>query len=159
METITFTKTVAMPISSVYEILISLGGLRSWLTRDVTGDPKKGGELRLGFGTEQATTVRVEECTHNRLLVWSIVSSTFAKDSEGIGSRISFAVTESKDRGTLLTLKHTGWNGVSEFYRVSGYQWELALLSLVKVCETGRGEPLTPSMLTSRKATGWFPAS
>lgn len=148
-----------MPISGVYEMVTSLGGLRSWLSRDVTGDARKNGELRFGFGPEQATEVQVTDCKLNRTLVWTVTRSTFATDGSGIGTKVKFTFAESPSRGTLLTLEHNGWSEITPFYRICGYQWEQALESLKKVCETGRGEPITPSMLTNRKATGWFPVS
>lgn len=159
MEKITFDIEIAMPMSSVYEIMTTLGGLRSWYSRDITGDPKKGGELKLGFGEDQATHVAVADYRLNKMLKWTVLRSTFSKNEADFPTAIHITLSESTSRGTLLSFSQTGWNEITEFYRISGYQWEKALASLKLVCETGRGEPLTHSVATSRKATGWFPVS
>ncbi|MES2668661.1 MAG: SRPBCC domain-containing protein [Patescibacteria group bacterium] len=159
MEKITFDIEIAMPIGSVYEIMTTLGGLRSWYSRDITGDPKKGGELKLGFGEEQATHVAVTDYRTNKMLKWTVLRSTFSKNAADFPTLIQVTFSESGSRGTLLSFSQSGWNEITEFYRISGYQWEKALQSLKLVCETGRGEPLTHSVATSRKATGWFPVS
>lgn len=159
MEKITFDIEIAMPMSSVYEIMTTLGGLRSWYSRDITGDPKKGGELKLGFGEEQATHVAVTDYRPNKMLTWTVLRSTFSKDPKEFPTVIRVTLTESSTRGTLLAFSQEGWKEITEFYRISGYQWEKALQSLKLVCETGRGEPLTHAVATSRKATGWFPVS
>ncbi len=159
MEKITFDIEIAMPMSSVYEIMTTLGGLRSWYARDITGDPKKGGELRLGFGEDLATHVTVTDYRPNNILTWTVLRSTFSKDPAEFPTVIRITLTESSTRGTLLAFRQEGWNEISEFYRISGYQWEKALQSLKLVCETGRGEPLTHAVAASRKATGWFPVS
>ena len=159
MEKITFDIEIAMPLSSVYEIMTTLGGLRSWYSRDITGDPKKGGELKLGFGPDQATHVAVTDYRKNKMLTWTVLRSTFSKDKSEFPTTVRIDLAESGGRGTLVKFSQGGWNEITEFYRISGYQWEKALQSLKLVCETGRGEPLTHSVATSRKATGWFPVS
>jgi len=148
-----------MPMSSVYEIMTTLGGLRSWYSRDITGDPKKGGELKLGFGEDQATHIEVADYRKNKMLKWTVVRSTFSKNAADFPTTIQVSLSESPSRGTLLSFSQGSWNEITEFYRINGYQWEKALASLKLVCETGRGEPLTHSVATSRKATGWFPVS
>lgn len=159
MEKISFDIEIAMPMSSVYEIMTTLGGLRSWYSRDITGDPKKGGELKLGFGEDQATHVEVTDYRTNKMLKWTVLRSTFSKNKADFSTLIHITLGESPSRGTLLSFSQSGWNEITEFYRINGYQWEKALQSLKLVCETGRGEPLTHSVATSRKATGWFPVS
>jgi len=159
MEKITFDIEIAMPMSSVYEIMTTLGGLRSWYSRDITGDPKKGGELKLGFGEDQATHIEVADYRKNKMLKWTVVRSTFSKNAADFPTTIQVSLSESPSRGTLLSFSQGSWNEITEFYRINGYQWEKALASLKLVCETGRGEPLTHSVATSRKATGWFPVS
>jgi hypothetical protein len=159
MEKITFTADIAMPVGSVYEIMTTLGGLRSWYSRDITGDPKKGGELKLGFGPDQATYVTVTDYRKNKMLTWTVLRSTFSKDASEFPTVIRIDFAESPSRGTLISFTQGGWSEITEFYRINGYQWEKALKSLKLVCETGRGEPLTHSVATSRKATGWFPVS
>jgi len=159
METIRLAAVIEKPMGEVFEMLSTLGGLRSWLSRDTTGVPKKGGEIRLGFGQEHFTTLEVMKSSANRSLSWALSASTFSKDGEGIGTRIAFKLAETQERGTRIELEHGGWEGVTEFYRLSGYQWEAALASLKKACETGYGDPITPKMLASRKASGWFPVA
>jgi hypothetical protein len=159
METICLDIEIEKPIWEVYEIMSTLGGLRSWLTRDARGNPDKGGALELGFGPERSTSVKVADARKNKCMAWTITSSTFPASENGINTKIKFMLEESGMERTQVSVKHAGWEEIDEFYRVCGYQWESALHSLKKVCETGRGEPLTPSMLTSRKATGWFPTA
>ncbi|HRH55975.1 MAG TPA: SRPBCC domain-containing protein [Candidatus Paceibacterota bacterium] len=159
MERIAFDLDIEMPVSGVYEMITSLGGLRSWLSRDISGSPAKGETLILGFGSEQSTHVLVTDCKPNKLLKWTVLRSTFTPNQEEFPTSVRIDLTENASRGTTLRMRHDGWNEITEFYRISGFQWEKALASLKLVCETGKGEPLTHAMLTSRKATGWFPVS
>lgn len=159
MEKIAFSVDIAMPVGRVYEMMTTLGGLRSWYSRDITGELKKGGELKLGFGPDQATHVEVTDYRINKMLVWTVLRSTFSKDTSEFPTKIQITFAESPSRGTLVSFNQSGWSEITEFYRINGYQWEKALASLKLVCETGRGEPLTHSVATSRKATGWFPVS
>lgn len=148
-----------MPVGRVYEMVTTLGGLRSWYSRDITGDPKKGGELRLGFGEDMATHVSITDYRLNKMLVWTVLRSSFSKDATEFPTTVRIDFAESPSRGTLVKFSQSGWNEITEYYRINGYQWEKALQSLKLVCETGKGEPLTHSVATSRKATGWFPVS
>jgi len=159
MEKITFEIEIAMPVSRVYEMATTLGGLRSWYSRDITGDPKKGGELRFGFGEDMATHIGVTDYRLNKMLTWTVLRSTFSKDESEFPTTVRIDFAESPSRGTLVKFSQSEWDGITEYYRMSGYQWEKALASLKLVCETGKGEPLTHAVATSRKATGWFPVS
>lgn len=159
MEKIAFDMEIAMPVGSVYEIMTTLGGLRSWYSRDITGDPKKGGALALGYGSDQATHIEVSDYRKNKMLKWTVLRSTLSANEADFPTTIRIDLAESESRGTLLSFRQGDWTEVTEFYRMNGYQWEKALQSLKLVCETGRGEPLTHAVATSRKATGWFPVS
>ena len=157
MEAIRAKTDIQAPLWEVYEIMSTLGGLRSWLTRDAQGDPAKGGTLTLGFGPERTMVMQVGIVRKNAYISWVLTDSTFPASESGQKTKIVFRLCEGEGRGTNVELEHSGWTDTNEFYRVSGYLWEQSLLSLKKVCETGRGEPITPAVLTTKKATGWFP--
>ncbi|HWH07255.1 MAG TPA: SRPBCC domain-containing protein [Candidatus Paceibacterota bacterium] len=159
MELIRHTIAIESPVWEVYEIVSTLGGLRSWLSRDVQGNPRKDGELSLGFGPERSVTFHVLETKSNKRVSWKLTASTFDRSDAGIGTEVRFNMKEAGSKSTEIELTHTGWSEVDEYFRVCGYQWQKSLQSLKKVCETGLGEPLTPSMLVSKKATGWFPVT
>lgn len=159
MESIRQTIAIESPLWEVYEIMSTLGGLRSWLTRDVQGSPAKDGELCFGFGPERSTTFKVLETKSNKRISWELTSSTFDRSDSALGTQVQFTFKEAGNKNTTIELTHTGWTEVDEYFRVSGYQWQKSLQSLKKVCETGVGEPLTPAMLVSKKATGWFPVT
>lgn len=159
METLHLSIDIEKSPSEVYEMISTLGGLRSWLTRDTTGAPKKGSELRFGFGPDNFTSVLVKDAKMNKSVSWDLVASAFSKNGEGIDTTVVFKLSEGVNRGTHISITHAGWSEVCEFYRISGYQWEKSLVSLKKACETGTGDPVKPTALVSRKASGWFPVT
>lgn len=159
MHTLTHSISIEKPAWEVYEILTTLGGLRSWLTRDVSGTTKKGGTIVLGFGDGHATTLQVLAATKNRKFGLALTDSTLPGGETGRGTKVLFALAETPMRTTALTLTHTGWSEETAFYKLCGFQWQESLESLKSECETGSGKPLTPALLLSKKATGWFPTS
>ena len=50
METIVHSFEVKSPAENVYKAISTLQGLSGWWTKDTSGNPSKGGEIRFGFG-------------------------------------------------------------------------------------------------------------
>lgn len=159
MYALTRSISIDKPVWEVYEILTTLGGLRSWLTRDVSGTTKKGGTIVLGFGDGHSTTFEVLAATKNKKFTLSLTDSTLPEGDTGRGTKVLFTLSESSMRSTTLDLSHTGWDAENSFYKLCGFQWQESLESFKSECETGAGKPLTPALLLSKKATGWFPTS
>ncbi len=159
MTSIANTVEIKAPTGAVYEVLSTLGGLRSWWSTDMHGNPEKGGELRIGFGEERSSLMKAEDAKKNKSLRLKVVSSTFPEGKDWVGTIISFTIAESNDRGTLVTFSHTNWKEGSKSFERCEKQWGLALTSLKGLCETGKGKPEIPKKKQTKKATGWFPIS
>ncbi|MBA3789349.1 SRPBCC domain-containing protein [Patescibacteria group bacterium] len=159
MATITHRVEISASISEVYEVISTLGGLRSWWTTAIQGSPEKGGELRLGFGEGLTITLEVTEARKNKCLVWAVTSATFLLGKEWLGTKITFQLTEGQNRDTVVLFEHSNWKNAATSQGASATQWERSLLSLKKLCENGKGEPETPKKIQTKKASGWFPTA
>lgn len=159
MATITHTLTIKAPTGAVYEVISTLGGLRSWWSTGVHGNPEKGGALRIDFDEERTTNMLVSKTQKNKSVGWTVTGSTFPEGKDWLKTTISFDLSESADRGTILSFKHDGWKEKAPSFAHSSKRWGSALASLSNLCETGKGKPEVPKKKSAKKATGWFPVS
>jgi len=159
MASITHRIDIKAPTGAVYEVIATLGGLRSWWSTGVEGNPEKGGMLRIRFDEERATSMAVEKTQKNKSVAWVVKESTFPEGADWAKTRIAFALSEGADRGTVLSFTHEGWKEGAASYALSDKRWGAALKSLSDLCETGKGRPETPKKKSAKKPTGWFPVS
>ena len=68
METITHTTSIAKPPSEVFEAFSSLGGIRSWWTNAISGNPDKNGELTQQFGMDRHIVFSVSGMKKNSFI-------------------------------------------------------------------------------------------
>jgi len=141
METINHTISINVPPAEVFEAFSSLGGIRSWWTNAISGNPDKGGELTLQFGMNRHIVFKVSGLKKNSFMALTALSSNFPDGEEVIGTTLSLTVTTNAARHTNLVLEQTGWKEKTAFYKTSSKQWATRLESLKKLCENGKGDP------------------
>jgi uncharacterized protein YndB with AHSA1/START domain len=129
---------VNTPAAKVYENLTTIKGLSGWWTKETSGNPEKGGEIRFGFG-ENFNIVMVNELMPNKHVVWEVIQSAFPSGNQWIWTKISFTLTEESQNKTTIRFEHTGWRSITDFFGVCNYNWALTLASLKSLCETGKG--------------------
>ena len=141
METITHTITINVPPAEVFEAFSSLGGIRSWWTNAISGNPDKNGELRMELGMNRHIVFSVSALKKNAFMTLTGVSSNFPEGTEMIGTSLSLKVTTNSARNTNLVLVQEGWKEKTSFYKTCDKQWATRLQSLKKLCESGKGDP------------------
>ncbi len=141
MEPIIHKTFIEASPSSVFEVISTLGGLRSWWTNAVSGTPEKNGELRVRLTPEHHLLFAIPVLKNNSHMSF-LVKETTAPDSEALlGTLLTLSVAPADDRTTEVTFEHSGWTIVSDAHTLSTDLWEKRLASLKKLCETGKGDP------------------
>lgn len=125
---------VNAPLSRVYEVLTTARGLAEVRTQDLTFTAQIDAVNEFRFGDEHPTKMVIVELVPNTKMTWQCIDS----DPEWIGTSVSFEL-EQRGGKTAVTLKHTDWREVTEFYRFCNYNWAIFLLSLKQYCEEGAG--------------------
>lgn len=120
--------------SKVYEVLTTARGLADVWTQDLTFIAQLDAVNEFRFGDEHPTKMTIVELVPNNKMTWQCIDS----DPEWIGTSVSFELEPRGDK-TAVTLKHTDWREVTEFYRFCNYNWAIFLLSLKQYCEEGAG--------------------
>jgi uncharacterized protein YndB with AHSA1/START domain len=121
---------------TVYEALTTQKGLSEIWTKDCRVTPKVGFINTIGFGDEKPTQFKITELLPNQKIVWICTES----DPEWVGTCVTFELIEENGK-TKVTLVHSGWRDVSEYYRWCNYNWSFFLYSLKLFCEEGKGIP------------------
>jgi uncharacterized protein YndB with AHSA1/START domain len=141
MDTIAHTISIQKPPSEVFEAFSSLGGMRSWWTNAISGNPDKGGELKLELGMNRHIVFNVSVLKKNSSMSLSGISSNFPDGEQIIGTVVTFKVATNATQNTTLTFTHTNWKEKTPILKSYTKQWLTRLESLKKLCETGKGDP------------------
>jgi uncharacterized protein YndB with AHSA1/START domain len=141
METIAHTISIHKPSSEVFEAFSSLGGMRSWWTNAISGNPDKGGELKLELGMNRHIVFKVSTLKANDSMALTGISSNFPDGEQVVGTVVTFKVATNAARDTTLTFTHSGWKEKSAFEKAYSKKWLTHIESLKKLCETGKGDP------------------
>jgi len=131
---------IRTPASKVYNAISTIEGLSGWWTKDTTGDPAVGGEIRFGFG-EYCNIMKVSELLDNKFVKWEVLSSTFPSGNEWKETIITFTLEENEKGVTEVTFEHSNWREATEFFGVCNFHWGVSLVSLKLLCATGSGAP------------------
>jgi uncharacterized protein YndB with AHSA1/START domain len=121
---------------TVYEALTTKKGLSEIWTRECDVKPEAGFINTFGFGDEEPTKFKITELKPNHSVRWYCTES----DPEWVGTEVSLTLEEENGK-TKVTLVHSGWKEVTEFYRWCNYNWSFFLYSLKEYCENGKGIP------------------
>lgn len=136
MPHIEVTNYLNVPRKQVYEALTTQKGLSETWTRQCSVKSETGTVLEFGFGEEDPTRFEITELKPDEKISWLCMES----DPEWVGTSVSFELRE-KNGKTTVTLRHSDWGEVTEFYRWCNYNWSFFLYSLKQYCEEGKGIP------------------
>lgn len=131
---------IRKPAEDIYYAISTIEGLAGWWTKDTTGNPAIGGEIRFGFG-EHFNIMKVSELLVNKFVKWEVLSSNFPSGKEWIGTIITFTLEEHEDGITEVKFEHSNWKEATEFFEICSFHWGVSLVSLKLLCATGSGAP------------------
>lgn len=125
---------VNVPPALVYQALTTASGLAEVWTQDLQFSAEIDAVNEFRFGDERPTKMKITALIPDTRMTWHCVDS----DPEWIGTNVSFELNDMGKK-TAVTLRHTDWREVTEFYRFCNYNWAIFLLSLKQYCEGGAG--------------------
>jgi uncharacterized protein YndB with AHSA1/START domain len=121
---------------AVYEALTTREGLSETWTRECRVKAEIGFVNTFGFGEESLTRFRITDLVPGQKITWFCTES----DPEWMGTSVSFELVEENGI-TKVTLVHSNWKEVTNYYRWCNYNWSFFLYSLKQYCEKGKGIP------------------
>ncbi len=127
---------IKAPAEKVFEALSTKTGLSEVWTEKLIVKPEVGFINQFDFDDNYMTCFKVVALGAPHRILWECVDS----DQEWIGTTLSFDI-EQRQKSTAVTLKHSNWRELTEFYRACNYNWAWFLYSLKLYCETGEGIP------------------
>lgn len=120
----------------VFAALSEEEGLAGWWTTNVTASPKVGAINQFRFGDRGFNDMKVEELAPGRRVKWLCVNGA----KEWIGTELTFDLKQ-EDQVAIVLFAQRGWKEQVEFMHYCSTKWGIYLLSLKRLCETGRGAP------------------
>lgn len=140
----TLELTLSAAPDLVFSALATPAGLRRWWTKGAEGSSEVGGRLRLSFGEDHWTEMRIDELDPAREVRWSCVAqheSGFARPDEWVGSSMTFRLEPAPDGGTTLHFAHHGLPAL-KCYELCRRGWDFYVgQSLRALVEDGKGSP------------------
>lgn len=130
MTSIELINYIKAPASLIYQVLTTEEGLANIWTKKLIVKPEVGFINEFDFNEVEITKMKILELGKDSRIYWECVDS----DKEWIGTRISFDLSQQKDI-TAVTLKHSDWRAVTEYYRWCNYNWSMFLQRLKIHCE------------------------
>lgn len=124
------------PGEIVFKALTTQKGLSEVWTSQCDVKPTTGYTCTFGFGDEDPTKFKISDLVPHHTIRWHCTDS----DPEWVGTDVSFELEEENGK-TKVTLVHSGWKEITEFYRWCNYNWSFFLYSLKNYCEAGNGIP------------------
>jgi uncharacterized protein YndB with AHSA1/START domain len=131
---------IRTPASTIYNAISTIEGLSGWWTKDTTGNPAVGGEIRFGFG-EHCNIMKVSELLENKFVKWEVLFSDFPSGKEWSGTIITFTLEENGNGITEVKFEHSNWKEETDFLGICNFHWGVSLVSLKLLCATGTGAP------------------
>lgn len=120
----------------VFNALTTREGLSEVWTRQCDVIAETGYTCTFSFGDEKPTKFKITELVPHQTIRWQCTES----GPEWVGTEVSFEL-EGENGKTKVTLKHSGWKEVTDYYRWCNYNWSFFLYSLKFYCEEGKGIP------------------
>lgn len=136
MPNIEIINYINAPGDAVFKALTTQKGLSEVWTHQCDVKPETGYTCTFGFGDEVPTKFKITELTPHKTIRWHCTES----DPEWVGTEVSFELAEENGK-TKVTLRHSGWKELTEFFRWCNYNWSFFLYSLKNYCEEGKGIP------------------
>ncbi|WP_353184251.1 SRPBCC domain-containing protein [Parapedobacter lycopersici] len=126
---------IETPVETIYNALTTQEGLAGWWTPTTHAEPVVGSTSTFTF-TDYVKEMKVEELIPYSRVKWRCITG-FA---DWIGTTITFTL-EPRSNGSLLFLRHEGWEAYTPDFASCTYDWGMFLRSLKFLCETGKGLP------------------
>lgn len=130
------TQYIKAPADKIFDALTTKEGLFEIWTEKLIVKPEAGFINVFDFDDNYATRFKVLVMDRPQRIRWECVES----DQEWVGTYLSFDI-EQREKTTAVTLKHSNWRELTEFYRACSYNWGWFLYSLKLYCEKGEGIP------------------
>ena len=136
---------IAAPPEEVYDKLVTIEGLASWWTCDVSGDASVGGTLVFTFGSpDRMVAMEVVDMVPARRVVWRGVGGP----DEWIDTLFTFDLDAGTDE-TVLLFTNAGWSEPVEFMHHCTTKWAYFILGLKASLEGGKATPAPDDMFIS----------
>lgn len=119
-----------------------------WWSRHFSGAAVESGqEFTIAFDAHQHTfkTFRIGRLVPGSLVEWDCIDAflnidSLSKKTEWIGTRMIWTI-EASGNGTQVSITHEGLTPEMECYEICEAGWRQFFGSLVKLLNTGKGEP------------------
>jgi uncharacterized protein YndB with AHSA1/START domain len=133
---------IAAPPEEVYEKLATVEGLRSWWTRDISGEAGVGDTLEFSFGGPgRIAGMQIVDRQPGRRVGWRCVKGP----DEWLDTTITFDLEAVGDE-TVLLFTNAGWRESVEFIHHCTTKWAYYLLGLKASLEGGKATPYPTDM-------------
>lgn len=132
-----YTRTVLIraPIQTIFAMLATLEGIRTWWEGSVTGTASEHGDLRFSFpDSDDYTQVRVDRVTYPSDVAWLVIEDS-GFGGEWMGTSILFHLDEDVDGSCMLTLHHDGLTPALDCFIDCRSGWDRHLEGIQKGAE------------------------
>ena len=145
LEPISYTKVVAAPASTVWELWTTESGLRSFFGRDAHVELKAGGAYEVlmdtsaptGFqGSEGCSIISIDPQKQLQF-TWN-APPKFGEEYRKCNTQVTVTLEEIGPYTTKVTLVHDGWGEGGKWHEIHSYfskAWGLVMNQLEKRCE------------------------
>ena len=130
------TARIAAPVDTVFGLLSTLEGIRTWWDGQVEGSAAEEGELRFDIAdSDDYSLMRVESVVVPTDVVWSVIEDS-GYSGEWSNTAIRFHLQDDVDGSTTLALHHQGLTPALDCYEDCSSGWDSYLSRMKQAAET-----------------------
>lgn len=130
--------TINAPSKEVFNAITTVEGLKGWFSKEVKGQPDKGGEFTLSFTHHEGPfRWKVTEMTPHSEVGWQ------CKEGPGrsIGTKAIFRLSNRGDDKTIVDFEHDGFEDTDEKITTCNTLWGGIMSHLKKYVESEQPQP------------------